>query len=45
MELHRAQVMSRLAASSLAELLQIALAAGISPSARAPGKIRSNMPT
>ena len=31
-ELHRAQVMSRLDASSLTELLQIALAAGITPS-------------
>lgn len=34
-ELHRAQVMSRLNASSLSELLQIALAAGITPSASA----------
>ncbi|TMJ18004.1 MAG: hypothetical protein E6G94_00890 [Alphaproteobacteria bacterium] len=32
-ELHRAQVMNRLDASSLTELLQVALAAGISPSA------------
>jgi FixJ family two-component response regulator len=32
-ELHRAQVMSRLNASSLTELLQIALAAGLKPSA------------
>ncbi len=32
-ELHRAQVMNRLNANSLTELLQIALAAGISPSA------------
>ena len=32
-ELHRAQVMSRLDAGSLTELLQIALAAGITPSA------------
>lgn len=32
-ELHRAQVMSRLDAGSLTELLQIALAAGIAPSA------------
>jgi PAS domain S-box-containing protein len=32
-ELHRAQVMNRLDASSLTELLQIALAAGITPSA------------
>lgn len=36
-ELHRAQVMSRLAASSLTELLQIALAAGIAPSTRQAG--------
>jgi PAS domain S-box-containing protein len=34
-ELHRAQVMSRLNASSLTELLQTALAAGIAPSQRA----------
>ena len=33
-ELHRAQVMSRLNASSLTELLQIALAAGIAPPTR-----------
>lgn len=33
-ELHRAQVMNRLNASSLTELLQIALSAGISPSLR-----------
>ncbi|HEY0313271.1 MAG TPA: PAS domain S-box protein [Allosphingosinicella sp.] len=33
-ELHRAQVTNRLNASSLTELLQIALAAGIAPSAR-----------
>jgi PAS domain S-box-containing protein len=32
-ELHRAQVMNRLNASSLTELLQVALAAGITPSA------------
>jgi FixJ family two-component response regulator len=31
-ELHRAQVMNRLNASNLTELLQIALAAGITPS-------------
>ena len=31
-ELHRAQVMSRLNAGSLTELLQIALAAGVTPS-------------
>lgn len=34
-ELHRSQVMNRLNASSLTELLQIALAAGIAPSAGA----------
>lgn len=34
-EMHRAQVMSRLNASSLTELLQIALAAGITPSGEA----------
>lgn len=33
-ELHRAQVMNRLNASNLTELLQIALVAGITPSAR-----------
>lgn len=32
-EMHRAQVMSRLNASSLTELLQIGLSAGILPSA------------
>jgi len=36
-ELHRAQVMSRLDAGSLTELLQIALAAGVTPSL-APGR-------
>lgn len=33
-ELHRAQVMSRLNAGSLTEMLQLALAAGVAPSAR-----------
>ena len=40
-ELHRAQVMSRLGASSLTELLQVALAAGIKPAtgvSRSPSK-------
>jgi PAS domain S-box-containing protein len=37
-ELHRAQVMNRLNASSLTELLQIALAAGITPSAPGAGE-------
>jgi PAS domain S-box-containing protein len=37
-ELHRAQVMSRLNASSLTELLQTALAAGIAPAQRAVQK-------
>lgn len=36
-ELHRAQVMNRLDASNLAELVQIALAAGIAPSSEASG--------
>ena len=40
-ELHRAQVMNRLNASSLTELLQIALAAGIAPSAGADRKPRN----
>lgn len=31
-ELHRAQVMNKLGASSLTELVQVALAAGVSPS-------------
>ncbi|WP_420139887.1 PAS domain S-box protein [Sphingomonas sp.] len=39
-ELHRAQVMNRLNASGLAELLQIALAAGIMPSAGDAGEQR-----
>lgn len=39
-ELHRAQVVSRLGASSLMELLQIALAAGIKPATGARHKIR-----
>jgi FixJ family two-component response regulator len=34
-ELHRAQVMNRLNASSLTELLQIALSAGVAPSGKA----------
>lgn len=39
-ELHRAQVMNRLNASSLTELLQIALAAGIAPSSGGGGEPR-----
>lgn len=39
-ELHRAQVMNRLNASSLTELLQIALSAGVAPS----GKTERNKP-
>lgn len=40
-ELHRAQVMSRLNAGSLTELLQIALAAGITPSNGEPREDRT----
>lgn len=40
-ELHRAQVMNRLNASSLTELLQVALSSGIVPAA---GAIRSKLP-
>jgi len=39
-ELHRAQVMNRLNASSLTELLQIALAAGIMPTSGEGGEQR-----
>lgn len=39
-ELHRAQVMNRLNASSLTELLQIALAAGVAPSSSSGGERR-----
>lgn len=41
-ELHRAQVMSRLNANSLTELLQIALAAGISPTSTHGGEQRGS---
>ena len=41
-ELHRAQVMIRLDASNLAELLQLALAAGITPFAGAGRRERKN---
>jgi hypothetical protein len=40
-ELHRAHVMSRLNASSLTELLQIALAAGMAPSTGVDRKQRT----
>lgn len=40
-ELHRAQVMNRLNASNLSELLKIALAAGVDPTASAASSGRT----